>query len=206
MGSQDRKESAGTMARPREFDIDDALERAMNVFWAKGYEATSMADLMAAMKLSKSSLYDTFGSKHALFISALERYNERVAGPGISAIVEGAGGGTAGIAAVFEKYVEDFARLRETRGCFIGNCAVELGARDEICTVKVAEGLATMEAIFQGAVETAKARGEIPETADARRLARYLTSSLNGLIVLGKADADRQTLEDIVDTVMKSLS
>ena len=194
------------MARPREFDIDDALERAMNVFWAKGYEATSMADLMAAMSLSKSSLYDTFGSKHELFISALERYNARVAGPGISAIVEGAGGGTAGIAAIFAKYVEDFARLKETRGCFIGNCAVELGARDEICTVKVAEGLATMEAIFRGAVETAKARGEIPGTADARRLARYLTSSLNGLIVLGKADADRETLQDIVDTVMASLS
>ena len=70
------------MARPREFDVDDALDRAMNVFWAKGYEATSMSDLMAAMDLSKSSLYDTFGSKHELFLSALQRYKRQGNGTG----------------------------------------------------------------------------------------------------------------------------
>ena len=193
------------MARPREFDVDDALDRAMNVFWAKGYEATSMSDLMAAMDLSKSSLYDTFGSKHELFLSALQRYNDKVTGPGVGAVVQGAGGGKAGIKAVFTKYVDGFADDGDTRGCFIGNCAIEMSPHDEACTAKVAEGLAKMEEIFFGAVSVGQEHGEIPADADARRLARYLSSSLNGLIVIGKANPDRRALQDVVDVVMHSL-
>ena len=75
------------MGRPREFNTEEALEKAMKVFWAQGYEAASLHDLTRAMAISKSSFYDTFGSKHDLFISAIKHYNKTVASRLISEII-----------------------------------------------------------------------------------------------------------------------
>lgn len=193
------------MVRPREFDAEEALERAMQVFWSKGYEAASLQDLTTAMGLSKSSFYGAFGCKRDVFLAAIQRYGDTVAGKGASAVIEAAGGGKAGIAAVFRRYVNDVLEHGDTRGCFLNSSAVEMGPRDEDCAGRIARGQARVEEAFFAAVEQGRQRGEISAREDARSLARYLTSSLNGLMVMAKANHSRFALEDVVRVTLSAL-
>lgn len=193
------------MGRPREFDESQALDAALQVFWDKGYESTSLADLIAAMGISKSSFYDTFESKHALFLAALDRYNEGGSGGDIAALIAGAGSVRAGIAAVFEGVIERMAGRGDRRGCFVHNCAVEVAPHDPAAAAKVSAGLGCMEEAFLAAVERGQAAGEIPARHDAVALARYLASSLNGLMVLAKAGRDRLALRQVVDITLAAL-
>lgn len=186
------------MARPREFNSREALDRAMQVFWTKGYEAASLCDLTEAMGLSKSSLYDSFGNKHELYLAALDRYNRTVAARDTRTVIAAAGGGRRGVEAVFARRLEAMVDRGETRGCFIGNCAVETGANDPAGAARVAQGVACLEQAFADAVREGQTRGEIANGDDADALARYLTSSLNGLIVIAKVKRNRDALEDVV--------
>ena len=193
------------MARPREFNAEDALEKAMQLFWAKGYEATSLADLTAAMGLSKSSLYDTFGSKHELFLSAMDRYNETVAARRAAGVIDGAKDPRAGIAAVFAAFLDEMLGAGEKRGCFVNNSAVELAPHDAAVAARAAAGLAHLEKAFYGAVRQGQEAGDIAAGRDARALARYLAASLNGLIVLAKTNPERAALEEVVGIVLAAL-
>jgi AcrR family transcriptional regulator len=117
------------MARPREFDIDQVLDAAMNTFWTKGYEATSMADLMEAMNLKKGSIYKAFEDKHDLFCKALERYLEGM-DKQMREMVETATSPRAGIETWLQKGVEMCQGQGVKRGCLALNTAVELGPHD----------------------------------------------------------------------------
>jgi TetR/AcrR family transcriptional repressor of nem operon len=193
------------MARPREFDTDQALEQAMQVFWSKGYEATSLHDLLEAMGLSKSSFYETFGCKHELFLAAMDRYNRTAATRGPAAALAAAPNARAGIAAVFEGAVEGICACPERRGCFVNNCAVEMAPHDPAVAAKAAEGMALTEEAFFETVRRAQVEGDISVAHDARVLARYLTSSLSGLLVLAKAKPDKRTLRQVVRVVLSAL-
>ena len=191
------------MGRPREFDPNEALEQALQVFWAKGYEAASLTDLTGAMGLSKSSLYETFGSKHELFLATIERY-KATTGARLAALLDGEGPAREAIAAVFESVIED-ASHGDTRGCFLGNCAAEVAASDPAAAERVRAGLAGLEDAFHAAIARGQAAGEIPAEHDARGLARYLTSSLNGLRLTAKANPDPASLRDVVRLVLAPL-
>lgn len=193
------------MARPREFDVGQALERAMEVFWAKGYEATSLHDLVGAMGLSRSSFYDTFGSKHELYLSALDRYIKTAGERGALALIDRADSAKAGIAAVFDHYIDQMVGQDERRGCFVVNCAVELAPHDPAAAARCRAGIARTEDAFYRAVRRGQESGEIRADRDARALARYLASNLNGLLVMAKADPDRAALEDVVRLALSVL-
>lgn len=193
------------MPRPREFDVDDALECAMQMFWSKGYEATSLQDLTRAMGLSKSSFYCAFGSKHELFLSAIDRYRETVTTRGTCSVIERTGGGKAGIEAAFRHHLEAIAGGELRRGCFLNNCAVEMSPRDGECAKRVAAGLVSLEEAFFRAVIDGQRRGEIPTRHDARGLAGFLTSSLHGMIVTAKGGSGAEMLDDVLAIVMSTL-
>ncbi len=193
------------MARPREFSKDEALEKAMQEFWAKGYRATSLNDLTRAMGLSKSSFYDAFGSKRALFLSAIDHYNRTVTAGSTAALIAEAGGGRAGITAVFERHLAEMVDAGERRGCFVNNCAIEMAPNDDQAAALVGAGFADLEEAFHGAVTEGQARGEIAPERDPRALARYLASSLNGLVVLAKARPERTALDEVVSLVLENL-
>jgi TetR/AcrR family transcriptional repressor of nem operon len=193
-----------SMARPREFDADSALERATQVFWAKGYEATSLDDLCDATGLSRSSLYGAFGDKRDLLLRSLDRYSERGTTQ-IAATLEKAPSLREGLANLLREFIDQIVAGPGRRGCFIGNCAAELARHDREAMARVRESLARSQATFRAALARAQRRGEIASTADIAALARFLTSSFQGLRLVGKALPDRATLEDIAAVVLRCL-
>jgi TetR/AcrR family transcriptional repressor of nem operon len=192
------------MARPREFDADTALERAMQAFWAKGYRATSLDDLCAATGLSRSSLYAAFGGKRALLHRSLDRYQEQ----GVARITA-ALGRPGPVREAISGFVGDLIdRIVEgpgRRGCFIGNCAAELARGDKATAARVRRGLERIEGLFRDALDRAKSRGELAVTADVGSLARFLVSGIQGLRLVGKANPDRAALESIAAVMLRCL-
>ncbi len=192
------------MARPREFNADEALEQAMQVFWSKGYEATTLSDLISAMGISKSSFYDTFGSKHELFLSAIDRYRSTMARRLID-VLEGDMPGREALATVFRTYVESALNGNGRRGCFVGNCASEQAPHDEDAARRVGDCLARMGKAYERALRRAQREGNVPADKDVRALACFLNASAQGLQTLGKAGADRATLEDVARVALEAL-
>ena len=192
------------MARPREFSPDEALEQAMQAFWSNGYEATSLADLTRVMGISKSSFYETFGSKHELFLAAIDRYGETVVEQIVGLLETGSWAGGA-IAAVFERAIDSALAEGNRRGCLVGNAAVEVSPHDAAAAARVAACLERLETAFHHAVTRGQEAGEIPPERDARALARFLTASLQGLLVLAKAKPDRDTLNDVARIVLGTI-
>ena len=192
------------MSRPREFNTDEALEQALQVFWSKGYEATSLCDLICAMGISKSSFYDTFGSKRELFLSAIDRYDSTMACRLID-VLEGDLPGLEAIDTVFRAYLESILHESGRRGCFVGNCAGEASQRDEGVASRVGTCLARMGKAYQRALRRAQKAGDIPADRDVRALARFLNASTHGLQTLGKAGADRAVLDDVVRVTLGAL-
>jgi TetR/AcrR family transcriptional regulator, transcriptional repressor for nem operon len=193
------------MARPREFDVTAALERAMDVFWSKGYEATSLDDLCEATGLSRSSLYATFGNKRDLLLQSVDRYVERRT-PNIEAVLARQPNNIyKGIAALLREFIDQIVSGAGRRGCFLGNCAAELPRSDRTAMARVRRGLARTEGTFRKALARAEARGELPVGTDVDALARFLTASFQGLRLVGKVNPDRAVLEDIAATILRCL-
>jgi TetR/AcrR family transcriptional regulator, transcriptional repressor for nem operon len=192
------------MGRPREFDRQEALASAMRVFWARGYDNTSLCELIDSMGISKSSFYETFGSKHDLFLASLDYYRDNVIGL-LSLKLETAKSPRAAIVAILRLVLDQKPGAGEIQGCMIGRCAVELAGRDLAAAARVAAGMAQLEDALHGAVVRAQDLGEIPARHDARALARYLTSSLNGLRVMAEAKMDHAVLEDILRITLAAL-
>lgn len=192
------------MARPREFDIDAALERAMQAFWAKGYESTSLDDLCEATGLGRSSLYAAFGDKRELYLRALGRYEDGAAERIAAALARPLPVRKA-IAAFVDRLIEDIAAGPGRRGCFIGNCAAELARADRGAAARVRRSLERIEAAFHDALARAKAEGEIAASADVDALARFLTAGIQGLRLVGKAKPERKVLDDIAATMLRCL-
>ena len=192
------------MARPREFDTTEALNEAMQVFWTKGFEATSLNDLIGAMKLSKSSFYGTFGSKHEVFLAAIEHYKKTVTSQ-VSAVSELDAMARKLIGSLFERAVERMTEEGGGRGCFLNNCAVEVALHDPAAAKLIGGGFGIMEDTFFALVQRGQTEGEIGADKDPRALARYLTSSLNGIMVMGKANPDREALSDVARIALTAL-
>jgi TetR/AcrR family transcriptional repressor of nem operon len=190
------------MARTKEFRPEAALDAAMHLFWLNGYGATSMRDLLDGMGIGRGSFYDTFGDKHALFLAALDRFEESRTG-WIGEVL--AGSGLEGIEEVFRRTVEGMTGSEPRRGCLLANTAVELAPRDPEVAEKISRFVSRAEEAFAGALARAQEAGEIPEERDRRALARFLVSNLHGLRVLARAGTDRRTLEDAARVALEAL-
>ena len=193
------------MARQKEFDRDVALDRGMTAFWSRGYAATSIEYLVAHMGIQRGSLYATFGDKRSLFLSALDRY-QRVVVRELFEALEAPGSGLEAIRRFFRLRVERSLDRSRPPGCLVTNSAVELSRRDRGAAARVGGSLATLEAAFLRALERARAQGELATTRDVRALARFLTSSAQGLSVMAKACPERAVLEDVVEVVLATLA
>ena len=180
------------------------LDRAMRVFWTRGYEATSVQHLVARMGIQRGSLYGTFGDKRALFFAAIERYDRVVAAKLLEAL-EDPGSGKDAIRRFFRLKLELSLEAGHPRGCLVTNSAAELDSRDRRAAARVGAVLAKIETAFHRAVVRAQKAGEIDPSRSPRALARFLTSSAQGLSVMAKTFPERAVLEDIVKVIMTAL-
>ncbi len=194
---------ANMVGRPKEFDEQQALERAMEVFWAHGYEATSVQDLLDAMGINRGSMYDTFGDKHALFSAAIDHYGRTVT-RGVETLLAAPGSPLANIRRSLVA-MADQALNGSCRGCLATNTAIELAQHDPQSGDAVTRILQRIEKAFHGALRRAVEAGELGPGTNTRAQARFLTGMLQGVVVMGKASSSRATLRDIVAVALGAL-
>lgn len=191
------------MGRPREFDTDQALESAMQVFWTRGFEGTSISDLMAATGLQKQSLYGAFGSKQEIYIAALKRYEETRLRQS-EQILAGSGSVVERIGGLFDMVIDRACRQRDRSGCMLCNVAVD---RASLCT-DTQSAVDTCVARFLVAFDNALSASKLYARNKAlrKKRARALLASYFGLNVLAKAGASQETLEDVRDSALETIS
>jgi TetR/AcrR family transcriptional repressor of nem operon len=192
------------MARPREFDEHAVLNTAMNRFWARGYQATSMRDLALETGLTSPSLYNAFGDKRALFRQVLERYAQHSSRARIARL-ESRMPPKDAIRAFITEIVEHSLSDKDRRGCLLVNSALEIAPHDPEIGAEVASRLGEVEAFFRRSVIAAQKEGSIPSDRDAKDLARVLLAVLLGIRVAARAKPERKLLEGMARPVLAML-
>jgi TetR/AcrR family transcriptional regulator, transcriptional repressor for nem operon len=192
------------MARQKEFDREEALQNAMEVFWSRGYEAASIQDLVKHMGINRQSLYDTFGDKHALYLQALDRYRQ-VESRRLIELLERPGSVKKNLRQLFREVVETALSDREHRGCFMGNATSELAGRCKETASRTCSNMTATEDAFYRALLRGTKEGEIRGVRDPRAAARFLHCLLQGLVLMAKARQDRKVLNDVVKVTLSLL-
>lgn len=201
----DRSNSANvvSMARTKEFDPDAALRAALDLFWRKGYEATSIQDLVDHLGIGRASLYATFGTKHDLYLRALDLYTEQVNGDAGSTLFP-QGNALAAVKQLIRDFAEDSLTDPDRKGCFVTNTAVELLPHDEKAARGVDVGIGGLESAIAGALVRAQDQGELSADKDPYSLARFLTTFAQGLRVVAKRP-ERRRITDAVEHALSLL-
>ena len=192
------------MARQKEFNRDEVLHKAMEVFWSRGYQGASIQDLVQHMGINRQSIYDTFGDKHALFLQALDRYREMQSRK-VFEVLDRPGSMKKNLRQLFEEAVARALSAEGRRGCFVGNSMSELAGRCKETATRTCNGVAAAEKILQRALERGREQGDLPRVRDTRAVARFLYSSLQGLLLMAKATRDRRLLNDVVKVTLSVL-
>jgi len=192
------------MARPREFDPDQALDSAMQVFWSHGLTGATMDDLCEATGLSRSSLYGCFGDKRELFLRCVDRYAERGTDR-LEALRSGPVPVRVALADVLFDLIDRIVSGTGNRGCLLGNTAAELAATDAEAMSRVRAGLERVESFVRAGLERARDAGEIAADADVDELAKFFVAGMQGMRLVGKARPDRAALNAVAETMLRVL-
>jgi TetR/AcrR family transcriptional regulator, transcriptional repressor for nem operon len=185
------------MARTKEFDTDEVLSKAIDLFWDKGYNGCSMQDVVDGLGLSRSSIYETFGDKRQLFLEALRKYQRE----GLEALEEDINTTSdirLALAKVFQSVLPESNDSPLQKGCFMVNSAVELASQDPEIAEIVRVNRLEVEDILCKAIEKGQQSGQLAATLAPRSIARFFYSNLSGIRMMARSGADRKTLEDII--------
>jgi TetR/AcrR family transcriptional regulator, transcriptional repressor for nem operon len=191
--------------RPRSFDVDVAIERAMEVFWSCGYHGTSLPDLLEATELSRGSLYAAFGDKHGLFLLALDRYIDSSL-VRLNAELDSQKSALAGLRACLAGYMDRTSGLNGKRGCLVVATAMELSGHDDQVNRRITRFFRKMEALLTTALTRAQEAGELARGVEPASVARLLVCFVEGLRVVGKTSLGRATTQDAVETLLDRLT
>lgn len=192
------------MARTKAFDEAIILDKALRLFWCKGYEATSMQDLVDGLGLSRSSIYDTFGDKRNLFLKTVELYRRQQARDLIQ-FLQNAPLTLQSIEGLLQATAEECIRDADRKGCFMVNTSLELLNRDPEIEQAVTQNNGQMEGAFREFLTNLQHQGALASHKSPVDLARFLLSSLSGLKVVGVAHPDRLFLRSIIQSTMEAL-
>ena len=190
--------------RPREFDEDQVLDRALDVFWERGYEATSVSDLMASTGLAKGSLYKAFGDKRQLFLRALERYLEQ-GRDGLSDVAR-ADSAKAALRFWLTNIVSMATCTGVRKGCMAVNCTVELAPHDEELRDVLRRQERSVERVYARLIARGIDQGEFRQDLDPEASARWITTLVDGLQVRGKLGLTKAAGMETVEMSLSALS
>ena len=190
--------------RPLEYDPDTVLDAAMQLFWQQGYEATSLQDLLHVMRLSKSSLYQAYGSKHNLFLHCIKRYHKRTMDE-MHERLNGADSGAQFVLETLSKVISEANELANPKGCLMTNTASEFAQSNSQVALQVAIGLDGYREMFRQAVEKGQQDETIRPDMDSNQLANYLVTNMSGLRTMVKAGTDKTTLQQTVGVIISAI-
>lgn len=191
------------MPQEKQFNKQEALGRALDAFWSRGFEATSMQNLVDCMGINRGSLYATFGDKRALFVAALASYDE--GRRQMLAEFEKRYEPRDAIRNVFLAFTRDLVEDGGNKGCFITNTALELAPHDDEVRKLVSAAQEDVEQFFVRMIRKGKASGAIGDHVRPSDAARGLLASLLGLLVLTRSRPEKALLRNIVDEAMRRL-
>ncbi|RZK60467.1 MAG: TetR/AcrR family transcriptional regulator [Pedobacter sp.] len=192
------------MARTKDFDENEVLTKAIQLFWHKGYNATSMQDLVDGLGISRSSLYDTYGDKHTLYLKALESY--QLAGNArINEIINQSTSAKETVIKLLELATNDLLGDQQQKGCFLVNAEVEVAPHDREVNKLVCQNEQQMEAAFFQVIKKGQESGEIKNTQDALQLARFVFNAMKGMQVTAKTSADAASFASIIQLTIAVL-
>jgi TetR/AcrR family transcriptional repressor of nem operon len=192
--------------RPKEFDPDQIADAAMQVFWQRGYAATSIQDLVEGTGLSRSSLYNAFDSKHGLYTCALKRYQEQ-SNANITLLAQDAPA-KALVRQLLLRIVDDELDDTQRLGCLAANAALEVAGQDPVVAELVAQNFRRVEAALERLLRRGQAEGDIDPGKNPAALASFVVCTVQGLRVLGKGSAPderRERLLNVLELALQSL-
>ncbi|MBY0115279.1 TetR/AcrR family transcriptional regulator [Paenibacillus xylanexedens] len=190
------------MARSKEFEVNEVLDKAMKIFWEQGYEKTSMSDLVEHMGIHRRSIYDTFDDKHSLFLQAMDRYRGKVSTT-LLAEIKASKTAVEALHKIFDVMISE---AEETpSGCLIVNSAVELGARDQEVDNRSLESFNEAERMFEQIIQWGQREGEFSSDHDAKEMAEYLHNISVGIRAMARTSMDKEKLNRIIHVTMKLL-
>ena len=190
--------------RPREFDLDEALDKAIAAFSQLGYHATSLSKLTDAMAITEGSLYKAFRDKRAVFLAAFERYN-RQRSDRLALELASARTGREKVKAVLTVYAENSSGKIGRQGCLVVGSAVDLAASDPEMARRAASVLAEHEKRLAGFIREGQEDGSISSRVDSALTARLLLCLVQGMRVLGKTGRSRDEMDRLIEPAMKLL-
>jgi AcrR family transcriptional regulator len=190
------------LGRPRSFDLDHALDRALDIFWRKGYEGTSLSDLTSAMGITRPSLYGAFGEKENLFRLVLDRYFSGPAAFYREALRARTARGT--VEQLLRATVESQTTPGQPRGCLAVHGALVCGQESEPIRKELIRRRKQGELLLRGRFQRAQKEGELGKTINVKNLARFYTAVLQGMAVQAAGGASRRGLEGLIETAMRA--
>ena len=193
------------MARTKDFDENEVLKKAVNLFWLKGYNGTSMQDLVDGLGISRSSLYDTYGDKHTLYLKALQSYQAAGAG-NICNIINSTASAKTAIKNLLEFIVSNLLGDCDQKGCFLVNAEVEVAPQDEAVSKMICKNDQQIEEAFYTAIKRGQDSGEITNPKDTRALARFVSNNVKGMQVTARSIKDRAVFEDVISLTLSVLN
>lgn len=192
------------MVRTKVFNETEVLEKAVKLFWCKGFNGTSAQDLVDGLGISRSSLYDTFGDKRTLFIRALQHYRAHAAKELITMIKESNNIANT-IEHIFKMAVKDSLEDKLSKGCFVVNTTIELAPHDKDIAAIINQNMLDIEKALTLAIKKGQENGSFTNKHSAQSLSRFIFNTISGLRVAAKSNADSKVFNDVVNVTLSVL-
>lgn len=187
----------------KQFDQEEALTKALQLFWEKGYEASSMQDLVNTMGINRASMYQTYGNKYELYVASIDRYIENSVAM-LNQTLEDPGSPLENLRGLFQLLIMG-SLDGEMQGCFLNNTAIEFGPHDATMAKKVRDAWIEFENVFAALIQRAIDMNEIKADAEVHLLAQLLNINLQGLMAQTKASTSKEKLFDSINVLIALL-